>query len=447
MASIRKTISSENCSMAMQKFNASRFGNLQKALDKSRTAQPAAIALILGKLSGLQRANSSLGYASGDQAIENFYERLSTIARAHDIALEVSGRMFALIVHAPQHEGHVLLAANRIKAEACECTDLARRPVQLDVTMGAAILTDYAEASVLIIERAEAALRSARQAGEDFVLWQPDGTPGPDSAVVHPLFDARQAIENGEFRVFFQPKIELCSARVAGAEALVRWHGPDGLVAPASFLAEIERKHAMGPLLHFVMNTAAREMARWLRLSPGLSIAINSTASDLDDSDFVELIAEVLGLWSLDPQHLILEITETTLMRNPVTSIEALHSLRALGVRTSIDDFGTGYSSLAYLKDLPVDELKIDRSFVQNICSNPVEREIVSTIIQLGKAMGIKVVAEGIESAAVAHELEALGCDYGQGYYYGKPVTGRDFERRWLQGPENPAIGSNQGFV
>jgi len=260
---------------------------------------------------------------------------------------------------------------------------------------------------------------------------------------VHPLFDARQAIENGELRVFFQPKIELRSAMVAGAEALVRWHGPDGLIAPASFLAEIERKHAMRPLLHFVMNTAAREMARWLRLLPGLSIAINSTASDLDDSDFVELVAEVLGLWSLDPRHLILEITETALMRNPTTSIEALHALRALGVRTSIDDFGTGYSSLAYLKDLPVDELKIDRSFIQNICVNSVEREIVATIIQLGKAMGIKVVAEGIESTAVAQELKSLGCDYGQGYYYGKPISGRDFERRWLHGPESLAIGSS----
>lgn len=443
MASIRKITSSENYSMAVQKSSISRFGSLQMALDKLRNTQPAPVALILGKLSGLQRVNSSLGYAAGDQAIENFHERLSAIARAHDIALEVSGRMFALIIHAPQHEGHVLLAANRIAAEARECNDVLQRPVQLDVTMGGAILPDHTETSALLIERAEAALSAARDAGETFILWRPNATTGPDSAVVHPCFDARQAIDNGEFRVFFQPKIELHSATVAGAEALVRWHGPDGLVAPASFLAEIERRHAMAPLLHFVMNTAAREMARWLRLVPGLSIAINSTASDLDDSDFVELIAEVLGLWSLDPQHLVLEITETTLMRNPTSSIDALHALRALGVRTSIDDFGTGYSSLAYLKDLPVDELKIDRSFVQNICINPVEREIVTTIIQLGKAMGIRVVAEGIESAAVAQELKSLGCDYGQGYFYGKPISGRDFERRWLHGAAHLAIGSN----
>ena len=426
--------------MAVQKSNALRFGSLQKALDKLRVAQPAAVALILGKLSGLERANSTLGYAAGDQAIENFYARLNSIARSHDIALEVSGRMFALIIHAPQHEGHVLLAANRIVAEARECTDMSQRAVELDVTMGAAILADQAEVSALLIERAEASLSKAREAGATFMLWESDVKAGAVIPVLHPLFDARQAIENGELRVFFQPKIELRGAMVAGAEALVRWHGPDGLVAPASFLAEIERKHAMGPLLHFVTNTAAREMARWLRLRPGLSIAINSTTSDLDDSDFVELIAEVLGLWSLDPQHLVLEITETNLMRNPAASIEALHALRALGIRTSIDDFGTGYSSLAYLKDLPVDELKIDRSFVQNICISPVEREIVATIIKLGKAMGIKVVAEGIESAAVAHELKLLGCDYGQGYYYGKPISGRDFERRWLHDTENLAL-------
>jgi EAL domain-containing protein (putative c-di-GMP-specific phosphodiesterase class I) len=214
------------------------------------------------------------------------------------------------------------------------------------------------------------------------------------------------------------------------------------LLAPASFLAEIERKHAMAPLLQFVMNTAAREMARWIRRLPGMSIAVNSTASDLGDSDFVTLIAEVLGLWSLDPRHLVLEITETTLMRNPVASIETLRALRELGVRTSIDDFGTGYSSLAYLKDLPVDELKIDRSFVQRICTNPMEHEIVATIIKLGQAMGIRVVAEGIESAEIAQALKQLGCDYGQGYYFGKPVSGRDFERHWLNGSRDKAIST-----
>jgi diguanylate cyclase (GGDEF)-like protein len=429
--------------VSAQKANVSRFGSLEKAINKLRTAQPAAVALVLGKLSGLGRVNSSLGYAAGDKAIENFYARLGRIARTHDIALEVSGRMFALIIHAPLHEGHVLLAANKITVLVRESIECARSTIRLDVAMGAAILPDNAEPAALLIERAEVALRNARQAGETLSFWRPDPVVPQGSECPHPLFDARQAIDNGEFRVFFQPKIELCSGTIAGAEALVRWHGPDGLVAPASFLAEIERKHAMAPLLHFVMNTAAREMARWLRRLPGMSIAVNSTASDLDDGDFVELIAEVLGLWSLDPCHLVLEITETTLMRNPVASIETLQALRELGVRTSIDDFGTGYSSLAYLKDLPVDELKIDRSFVQRICTNQVEREIVATIIKLGQAMGIRVVAEGIESAAIAQELKQLGCDYGQGYYFGKPVSGRDFERHWLNGSGAAAISNN----
>ncbi len=428
--------------MSAPKANFPRFGSLEKAINNLRTAQPAAVALVLGKLCGLGRVNSSLGYAAGDKAIENFYARLDAIARTHDIAIEVSGRMFALIVHAPLHEGHVLLAANKITAVVRESSECSQSTIRLDVAMGAAILPDNAEPAALLIERAETALKNARATGESLSFWRPDAVVPQSSACPHPLFDARQAIDNGEFRVFFQPKIELCSGVIAGAEALVRWQGPDGLVAPASFLAEIERKHAMAPLLHFVMNTAAREMARWLRRLPGMSIAVNSTASDLDDGDFVELIAEVLGLWSLDPRHLVLEITETTLMRNPAASIETLHALRELGVRTSIDDFGTGYSSLAYLKDLPVDELKIDRSFVQRICTNPVEREIVATIIKLGQAMGIRVVAEGIESAAIAQELKQLGCDYGQGYYFGKPVSGRDFERDWLSGSGETAINS-----
>jgi diguanylate cyclase (GGDEF)-like protein len=429
--------------VSAQKENVSRFGSLEMAINKLRTAQPAAVALVLGKLCGLGRVNSSLGYAAGDKAIENFYARLNAIARTHDIALEVSGPMFALLIHAPLHEGHVLLAANKITVLVRESIECSHSTIRLDVAMGAAMLPDNADSPALLIERAEMALRNARETGETLSFWRPDAVMPQGSACPHPLFDAQQAIDNGEFRVFFQPKIELCSNTIVGAEALVRWHGPDGLVAPASFLAEIERKHAMAPLLHFVMNTAAREMARWLRRLPGMSIAVNSTASDLDDGDFVELIAEVLGLWSLDPRHLVLEITETTLMRNPAASIETLQALRELGVRTSIDDFGTGYSSLAYLKDLPVDELKIDRSFVQRICTNPVEREIVATIIKLGQAMGIRVVAEGIESAAIAQELKRLGCDLGQGYYFGKPVSGRDFERHWLNGSGAAAISSS----
>jgi len=434
MVSIPRTIFFEFLPVAIQHSNTARFGNLENAIETMRTAKPAAIALVLGKLGGLERINSTLGYAAGDRAIEMFYVRLAAIARAHDIAIEVSGRLFALLIHAPLHEGHVLLAVHKITAEARECSEHAQQGMYLEVAMGAAILPPGDVPSAMLIARAETALRNARAAGEVVSFWQPD--TGANSVAVqhHPMFDARQAIDNGEFRVFFQPKIELSTGKVAGAEALVRWHGPDGLVAPASFLAEIERKHAMAPLLHFVMNTAAREMTRWLRRMPDITIAVNSTASDLADGDFVDLLAEILGLWSVAPSHLVLEITETTLMRDPVASIDTLHALRKLGVRTSIDDFGTGYSSLAYLKDLPVDELKIDRSFVQRICTHPAEREIVATIIKLGQAMGIKIVAEGIESAAVAEELKSLGCNFGQGFYFGKPVCGRDFEKHWLKG-------------
>lgn len=176
-------------------------------------------------------------------------------------------------------------------------------------------------------------------------------------------------------------------------------------------------------------------MARWVRRSSDISVAVNSTASDLEDGDLVELVREVLGLWDLAPQHLVLEITETAIMRNPDKAIAVLEDLRELGIRTSVDDFGTGYSSLAYLKDLPIDEIKIDRSFVQDICTNSSEREITATIIKLGGAMGLQVVAEGIESQDIANQLLELGCHYGQGFHFGKPVTGKEFEHKWLSKP------------
>jgi EAL domain-containing protein (putative c-di-GMP-specific phosphodiesterase class I) len=278
--------------------------------------------------------------------------------------------------------------------------------------------------------QAEAALRQCREAGEIVKVWA--SGQSISAAAAHPKFDAHQAIANGEFRVYYQPKIDLRSGAPIGVEALARWCGPDGLVPPGNFLAELERSRAMAPLLQFVMNAASREMARWVRRMPDISVAVNATTNDLEDSDLVSVIATVLDLWNLAPEHLVLEITETAIMRNPDKGIAVLRDLRGLGIRTAIDDFGTGYSSLAYLKDLPVDEIKIDRSFVQNICVEPSESEIVGTIVRLGKAMGLQVIAEGIESQAVAEQLVRLGCHYGQGFLFGQPVTGKEFEGAWL---------------
>jgi EAL domain-containing protein (putative c-di-GMP-specific phosphodiesterase class I) len=255
-----------------------------------------------------------------------------------------------------------------------------------------------------------------------------------DGSVTHPLFDAKSAIENGEFRVHFQPKVSLVTGDVVGAEALVRWQSEAGLISPANFLSEIERSRAMAPLLQFVVNSAAREVANWVGSAPEFSISINATSSDIEDADLVEVLADVLQVWGISPRHLVVEVTETMLMKDVDKGVHTLHKLRDLGIHTSIDDFGTGYSSLAYLHDLPVSEIKIDQRFVRRIVDDQTDRRIVESLIVLAQAMDLRVVAEGIEDAAVADALISMGCDIGQGYYFGKPVAAVEFEETWLAG-------------
>lgn len=391
------------------------------------------VAVVLSKLGGLEGLNERFGYAATDAIIESFQQRLRGIAREHDAVLRLSSSCFAFLVHAPLNAGHVLLAAERIGRLADEQVDIDGKRLRLDVTMGCALLNRDEADAVAVIRRAETALRKCREGDQRVSLWDA-GIMAAESDVAHPLFDARQAIENGEFRVHYQPQVRLADNCLIGAEALVRWRSPDGLVAPGSFMNEMERSRSLAPLLQFVMNTSSREMARWLRWAPELKVAINSSATDLEDSDLAGVMRDVLGMWGVDSCHIKLEITETSLMRNPQAGIATLHALRDMGIRTSIDDFGTGYSSLSWLKELPVDELKIDRSFVQRMTGDRRDRQLVQAIIDLAHALNLTVIAEGIECADSALLLRDMGCDIGQGYHFGRPVTSAEFERVWVAG-------------
>ncbi len=409
-----------------------RYSSLIGIIDDLRARDRAApVALVLGKIDGVGGLNSRFGYAIGDQVIETFYAKLSGIARDNDIALEISSNSFAFVIHAPLHEGHVMLAAKKIARIAEEWVQINDSRMRLDVSMGCALVDSPATTSEQLLAEAEKALLRCRSCDRRMLFYDPafDITP---TAAIHPQFDAHKAIQNGEFRVQYQPQLDLRTRKLVGAEALVRWSGPDGLVSPASFMTELERAHSMLPLLYFVMNNASRELARWTRRAPGIKVAINASAADLEHTDLVEVMRDVLGMWHVEPANLKLEITETSLMRDPAVGIRTLSQLRELGVRISIDDFGTGYSNLTWLKDLPVDELKIDRSFVRNIIDNRKDRRIVESIISLAHAMELQVVAEGIEAEGVLHVLRDAGCDTGQGYFFSQPMTAQEFERCWL---------------
>jgi len=414
---------------------ASRYSDVVGIVDDLRAQDSSMpVALVLGKIDGVGGLNSRFGYAAGDKVIEVFHEKLAGIAREKDVVLELSSSSFAFVIHSPLHEGHVMLAAERISRLAEEWIQVNDTRMRLDVSMGCALIDSPRDGAELLLQQAESALHECR-AGERRMLFFDGDVARQSGTASHPLFDAHKAIENGEFRVHYQPQFDLQTRSLVGAEALVRWSGPDGLLSPASFMNELERARSLMPLLQFVINNTSREMARWVRRVPELRVAVNSSATDLEDTDLVDIMGDVLAMWNLDPSHLKLEITETSLMRNPKLGIDTLQRLRELGISTSIDDFGTGYSNLTWLKDLPVDELKIDKSFVQRVIDERRDRKIVEAIIDLAHAIGLRVVGEGIESEGIMHVIREVGCDIGQGYFFSQPLTGVEFERCWLTQP------------
>jgi diguanylate cyclase len=243
----------------------------------------------------------------------------------------------------------------------------------------------------------------------------------------------RRALERDELLLHYQPKADLESAQVRGVEALVRWQHPDhGLLSPGEFIPLAERTGLIHPLTRWVLDAALRQAAEWQRTGHHLSIAVNISTRCLLDPALPDQIASQLAAWQVPPVLLVLEITESAVMADPTRALDVLARLHALGVSLALDDFGTGYSSMAYLKELPVDELKIDRSFVSQMATSPSDATIVRSTIDLGHNLGLRVVAEGVETQDAWEKLAALGCDTAQGYLLSRPMPASDLER-WLR--------------
>ncbi|HEX2736924.1 MAG TPA: EAL domain-containing protein, partial [Acidimicrobiia bacterium] len=239
-----------------------------------------------------------------------------------------------------------------------------------------------------------------------------------------------RALDRREFKVFYQPVISLTEGRCIGVEALVRWqHTERGLVAPHEFIHLAEETGLIVPLGNWVLDEACRKIARWQKTGPaneGFVVSVNLSARQLAQSDLIDQVTNALERTGARAAHLCLEITESVLMDDADSAIGALRALRALGVRLSIDDFGTGYSSLGYLKRFPVDSVKVDRSFVDGLGTDPEDSAIVAAVVSLGHALGLRVVAEGVETQVQIRELVALGCDDAQGFYFASPQPVND---------------------
>jgi EAL domain-containing protein (putative c-di-GMP-specific phosphodiesterase class I) len=318
--------------------------------------------------------------------------------------------------------------------------------IDVDASMGIAIYPLHADDAGTLMKRADIAMYEAKKNHSTIALYE----PGRDEHSVRRLSllsELRQAIQRDELELYYQPSIDIRAGRVAYAEALVRWNHPQhGRMNPDEFIPLAEQSGTIGALTKWVLRTAIAECGGWNRRGFPLTVAVNLSALDLFDSELPLYVSGLLTEFSLPSSRLVLEITESAIMRDPAYALKILRELKSRGIRLSVDDFGTGYSSLAHLKRLPVDELKIDKSFVMNLNSQSTDDAvIVRSTIELGHNMGLTVIAEGVETIESLDILKNLGCDMGQGYYMSPPLPTEKFTRwvlesRWGVSSENVKI-------
>jgi len=406
---------------------------LLSMLAKESTALQHAAIIVLD-LDRLKHINDVLGYSFGDRVLQVVAQRLTRLAQSEKaLAARVTGGEFALLLGACDAE-RALAVARQITLAFEEPVTLDNQTVDLSAGMGIACWPEHADQVDVLLGRAELAMYAAKRKSMGTLVYDPSLDSG-SAQTLSLLTELRQAIDRNELRLFLQPKIGLSDHRVSAAEALVRWQHPTrGMVPPMEFIPFAEQTGFVRYLTLWMFEAVARQ---WRSLQPAvglLRIAINLSTRDLMDLEFPAKIDALLAQYDVPREGLCLEITESAIMDDPQRAEATLNQLSSSGYKLSIDDFGTGYSSLAYLKRLPVNELKIDKSFVMGMEIDASDAKIVRSTIDLAHNLGLTVVAEGVESAHIYDMLAELQCDEGQGYYMSRPLPASDFNAwraRW----------------
>jgi diguanylate cyclase (GGDEF)-like protein len=401
---------------------------LDQALAQADGA-PNAVAVI--NLDRFRRINEHLGYSVGDAVLTKMAVRLAAVPSVKSAVARLAADQFAAYARLPDGTGLHAWGSSLLLALA-DPVFVEAQPIDISTTIGLARPADAASADELL-RCAELALECAR--GEKRPLAIYEETLKPDARdQLSLLGELRRALERDELRLFFQPKMEMATNRVSGAEVLLRWQHPTrGLLGPAAFLPFAEQTGFIRWITRWTLDHAIAQGAEWHRAGKPLSLAVNISAEDLGDARFDSRVAALLTRHQLPPCLLTLELTESGLIEDPKRALGVLDAIAALGVKLSIDDFGTGYSSLSHLARMPVHEVKIDRSFVQNLESDPEFATVVRSAIDMGHGLGLQVVAEGIETENAAQRLREFRCDIAQGYLYAKPMP-REALEAWLQG-------------
>jgi len=385
--------------------------------------------VLLLDLDSFKDLNDVLGHAVGDSLLIEVAARLRQTIRAGDVIGRMGGDEFAVLLEGPADAATAGAAATRIHDALERSFVLDGIPLHVAASIGAALYPDHGADTQTLLRHADIAMYDAKSHGNTYRVYRAD-TEEPDTmARLMLVEELRQAVGRGELDVHYQPKASLASGVITGVEALVRWRHPvRGLLTPAAFLGVAERTGILRSITRFVLAQALADCTRWRAAGHDVSVAVNLSTTDLLDPDLAGEVAARIAEHGVPAGKLRIEITEEGVMSDPVRAEAVLESLAAEGVPIALDDFGTGYSSLARLARLPVDELKIDRSFVAHMTTDRGHAAIVRSTVHLAHDLGLNVVAEGIELESQWDRLADLGCDEAQGYLPSKPIPARELE-------------------
>ncbi|HEY3265213.1 MAG TPA: EAL domain-containing protein [Actinomycetota bacterium] len=390
------------------------------------------VAVMLIDLDHFKEINDTLGHHFGDLLLQQIGPRLAGTLRTEDMMARLGGDEFGLVLPNLEDEATAVLLAERILEELQR--PIAVDTLQLDVSgsIGIALYPTHSEDVETLLRRADVAMYAAKESGGGYEVYTPSLDRNSPSRLTL-IAQVRPAIENHEFALYYQPKVHLPDGAIEGVEALVRWEHPErGLVMPDDFIPMVERTVLLKPLTLFVVNEALKQSHQWQRQGLALDVAVNLSPRSLLDPQLPDLIAELLRRWDVEPSRLTLELTESFLMADSGRSVGVMGRLSSVGIRLSIDDFGTGYSSMSHLKRLPLQEIKVDRSFVEHMRDDPNDAMIVAATVDLGRNLGLRVVAEGVEDLATFQELARIGCDMAQGFQVSVPLPAAEMTR-WIE--------------
>jgi diguanylate cyclase (GGDEF)-like protein/PAS domain S-box-containing protein len=397
--------------------------------------RPASLALLFIDLDDFKSINDTLGHDTGDRVLRDVGRRLVGISRHGDTVARLGGDEFVLLCPGLREGDDLQLICDRVMHAVCEPQQDGAHDLTVTCSVGAVLTSEYSADPDELLQQSDIAMYAAKRSGGNrFEVYTPELRDLAKSSRGLAA-ELRLAIKDSDLFVVYQPVFDLQDGSMLGAEALVRWRHPErGVIPPAEFIPVAERRGLIRAIGHFVLDEACRQLAAWINTDDcpeRLTIAVNVSGPELRDPELVRRVAATLDRHGIPPSRLVLEITESVMIGELGDAHRAVEGLAKLGVGIALDDFGTGYSTLAHLRQLQTDTLKIDRSFVSQLGGQSRDREIIAAVTGMAHALGMTVVAEGVETAAQRDELAAIGCDAAQGYLFARPLAPEALPMMW----------------